>query len=111
MTGRAAALPAACGGCELGRARWHLERAVAELEQACWSWGVWADEVRELAERRLGVSAAVGFAVLEDPGYARALRLGGWFDEAAGAAETALGVAGGGAGSGVVCPCAAVKEQ
>lgn len=84
---------------------------MAELEQARWSWGVWADEVRKLAERRLGVSAAVGFAVLEDPGYARALRLGGWFDEAAGAAGVALELAGGGAGSRAVCPCAAVKEQ
>ena len=52
--------------------------------------GVWADGVCTLAEQRLEVSAP-GFAVLDDPGYARALRLGTWFDQAAAAA-------GGGAG-------------
>ena len=82
VTARAASRPAACGGCELGRARRHLERAAAELEEACLAWGVWADGVRQLAERRLGVSAAEGFAVLDDPGYARALRMGAWFDQA-----------------------------
>lgn len=109
MTGRAAARPAACGECELGRARWQLGRALAELEQARLSWGVWSDSVRKLAERRLGVSAAEGFAVLEDPGYAGALRLGGWFDDAVVAARSALEVAGGGAGA--VCPCLAAEEQ
>ena len=73
----------ACCGCELGLARGHLERAMPELEQARLAWGVWADGVRMLAERRLGVSAAGGFAVLDDPGYARALRMGAWFDQAA----------------------------
>lgn len=112
MTGLAAARAAACGGCELGRARWHLERAVAELEEARLSWGVWADGVCKLAERRLGVSAADGFAVLEDPGYARVLRAGAWFDEAVVAGQTALEVAGaGGADSGPVCPCLAAEEQ
>lgn len=109
MTARGAGRPAACGGCELGRARRHLERAAGELEEACLSWGVWADGVRKLAERRLGVSAAEGFAVLDDPGYARALRLGAWFDQAAAAAGTALGAAG--AGSLAVCPCLSAKEQ
>ena len=80
MTARGACRPAACGGCELGRARWHLERAAAELEEASLAWGVWADGVRTLAERRLGVSAAGGFAVLDDPGYARALRMGAWYE-------------------------------
>ena len=103
--------PVACGG-ELGRARWHLERAMAELEEARLSWGVWADGVRTLAERRLGASAAEGFAVLDDPGYARALRMGAWFDQAAATAGTALEAAGGaGAGLLPVCPCLSAKEQ
>ena len=103
---------AACEGCELDRARRYLDRAVAELEEACRSWGVWADGVRKLAERRLGASAAEGFAVLDDPGYAQALRMGAWFDDAAGAVRMALGAAGGGsAGSFPDCPCLAVNEQ
>lgn len=109
MTARGACRPAACGGCELGRARRHLERAAAELEEASLAWGVWADGVRTLAEQRLGVSAAGGFAVLDDPGYARALRMGAWFDQAAAAAWTALEAAG--AGLLPVCPCLSVKEQ
>jgi hypothetical protein len=112
VTARGACRPAACGGCELGRARRHLERAAAELAEACLAWGVWADGVRTLAEGRLGVSAAEGFAVLDDPGYARALRMGAWFDQAAGAAGTALEAAGGaGAGLLPVCPCRSAKEQ
>ena len=59
---------------------------MAELEQALLAWGVWADSVRKLAEQRTGVSVADGFAVLDDPEYARALRLGTWFDEAVAAA-------------------------
>jgi hypothetical protein len=105
----AAGRAAACDGCELDRARRHLERAAAELEEACLSWGVWADGVRKLAERRLGVSAAEGFAVLDDPGYARALRLGVWFDQAAVAAGAALGAAG--AGLVRVCPCLPAAGQ
>jgi hypothetical protein len=112
VTARPGGWPVACGGCELGRARRHLERAAAELEQARLSWGVWADGVRELAERRLGVSAAEGFAALEDPDYARALRLGTWFDDAIEAAGTALEAAGGdGAGSFPICPCATGEQQ
>ena len=85
---------------------------MAELEEARLSWGVWADGVRKLAERRLGVSAAEGFAVLDDPGYARALRVGAWFDDAVVAGETALEVAGaGGADCGPVCPCLAAEGQ
>jgi hypothetical protein len=85
---------------------------MAELEQARLSWGVWADEVRKLAERRLGPGAAVSLAVLDDPGYAQALRLGAWFDDAIDAGGTALGAAGGDdAGLPPVCPCVAVKEQ
>jgi hypothetical protein len=44
----------ACGGCELARARGHLEQAIAELEQARLAWGVWADGVRQLAEQATG---------------------------------------------------------
>ena len=109
MTARAAGRLAACGGCELGRAGRHLERAAAELEEARLAWGVWADGVRTLAERRQGVSAAEGFAVLDDPGYARALRMGAWFDQAAAAAGTALEAAG--AGLLPACPCLSAEEQ
>ena len=56
---------------------------MAELEEAGLWWGVWADGVRKLAERPMGGSCLVeGFAVLDDPGYAQALRLGAWFDDA-----------------------------
>lgn len=99
-------MTAACW-CELGRARRHLERAIAELEQASLAWGVWADGVRKLAEQRTGISVADGFGLLDDQDYARALRLGTWFDEAVGAAAVALEVAGaGGAALAPVCPCA-----
>jgi len=86
---------------------------VAELEEAGLWWGVWADGVRKLAERPMGGSCLVeGFAVLDDPGYAQALRLGAWFDDAARSARTALEAAGGGdAGSFRDCPCLAVNEQ
>ena len=101
----AVAGPAACP-CELGGARRHLERAIAELEQARLAWGVWADGVRKLAEQRTGISVADGFGLLDDHYYARALRMGAWFDDVARAAETALEVAGGGAAAVLpVCPC------
>jgi hypothetical protein len=86
-----AAVPVACS-CELGRARLHLGRAVAELEQARLAWGVWADGVRKLAEQRAGVSVADGVSLFDDEGYARALRMGAWFDDVAGAAAVALEV-------------------
>ena len=38
MAGRAGT--AACGGCGLSRARGHLERAAAQLEEARLAWGV-----------------------------------------------------------------------
>ena len=65
---------------------------------AGWWWPAsgWADGVRKLAERPMGGSPVGGFAVLDDPGYAQTLRLGVWFDDAAGAARTALEAAGGG---------------
>ena len=104
MTARAAG-SAACS-CELGRARRHLERAVAELVQARLAWGVWADSVRELAEQRTGVSVAGGFGLLDDDEYARALRMGAWFDEVVGAAAVALEVTGAGDAALVpVCRC------
>jgi hypothetical protein len=102
---------AACS-CELGRARRHLEHAIAELEQARLAWGVWADGIRELAEQRTGVSVAGGFGLLDDEGYARALRIGAWFDDAAGAAAVALEVTGAGdAALGPVCPCMPAGRQ
>ena len=69
---------------------------MAELEQARLAWGVWADGVRELAEQRTGTSVADGFALLDDPEYARALRLGAWFDDAVAAAGSAREAAGAG---------------
>lgn len=104
-------MAAACG-CELGRARGHLEAALAELGQARLAWGVWADEVRKLAEQRTGVSVADGFGVLEDGGYARALRMGAWFDDAVAAAGVALEVAAAGdADLFPVCGCVATERQ
>jgi hypothetical protein len=101
----AAAGAAACS-CELGRARRHLERAIAELEQARLAWGAWADGVCKLAEQRTGISVAAGFGLLDDQEYARTLRLGAWFDDAASAAAVALEVAGAGdAALAPVCPC------
>jgi hypothetical protein len=50
MAREAGEIPA-CGGCELGRARWHLVRAVAELEEARLAWSVWADDIRQPSER------------------------------------------------------------
>ncbi len=63
------------GGLE--RARGHLAAAVAELEAACRAWGVWADEVRERAEQRLGAGPADPRVCCE-PEYARALDAGRW---------------------------------
>jgi hypothetical protein len=106
-----AAGPAACS-CGLGRARRHLERAVTELEQARLAWGVWADGIRKLAEQRTGISVAGGFGLLDDEGYAAALRMGAWFDDAAGAAAAALEVAGAGdAALLLVCPCVPAGRQ
>jgi len=104
-----------CGACELGRARWRLERAVAELEEARLAWGVWADGIRQLTEQRLGTDDFLDFRVLDDPGYARALDMGTPFEEAVKSAGTALAAAGGGedlvAGGHADCLCLAVKAQ
>ena len=62
------------GGLE--RARGHLAAAVAELEAACRAWGVWADEVRERAEQRLGTGPGDP-RVCREPEYARRLMPGG----------------------------------
>jgi hypothetical protein len=85
---------------------------MAELEQARLAWGAWADGVRKLAEQRTGISVADGFALLDDPEYARALRLGGWFDDAAGAAASAREAAGtGDAGGFTACRRGPADEQ
>jgi hypothetical protein len=106
-----AAGPAACS-CELDRARRHLVRAIAELEQARVAWGVWADGVRKLAEQRTGISVADGFGLLDDLEYAAALRMGTWFDEAAGAVAVALEVTGAGDAALLpVCSCAPAGRQ
>jgi hypothetical protein len=77
----------------LDRARGHLAAAAAELEAACRAWGVWADDVRERAEERLGTGPGDP-RVCSDPEYARALDAGGPFIEAARVAATALERAG-----------------
>jgi hypothetical protein len=46
--------------CELGRARHHLERAVALLEEALLAWGCWADEIRQLCHYRWLISMMAG---------------------------------------------------
>ncbi len=75
------------GGLE--RARGHLAAAVSELEAACRAWGMWADEVRERAEQRLGTGPADPRVCCE-PEYARALDAGRPFTEAAWVAARAL---------------------
>lgn len=87
---RAGKATAAGGAGELGRARLHAERAVAELTAALQAWGLWADSVRERAERRLAVTDLDDRRVLNDPEYGRALDAGGVFAEALRAAEAAL---------------------
>ena len=77
----------------LDRARGHLAAAAVELEAAVGAWGLWADEVRERAERRLGAGPG-DLRVWGDPEYARALDAGGPFIEAARVAATALERAG-----------------
>lgn len=85
------------GGLE--RARGHLAAAVAELEAACRAWGVWADEVRERAEQRLGAGPADPRVCCE-PEYVRALEAGRPFTEAARALRASCAAAGGCAGPG-----------
>ena len=82
---------------------------MAELELARLAWGVWADGVRKLAEQRTGISVADGFALLDDPEYARALRLGAWFEDAVAAAGSAREAAG--AGCFTACRRAPADEQ
>lgn len=72
----------ACGDCELGRARRHLERAAAELRQAHVAWGCWADSVRQLTEEHYRVADFDDRRVLTDPGYGQALDIGGPAGEA-----------------------------
>lgn len=73
---------------------------------------MWADSVRKAAEALQPAVAADGFAVLDDPGYAQALRMGAWFEDAAAAVQTALEAAGGGDGGlPQGCPCRAVCGQ
>jgi hypothetical protein len=74
---------------------------------------VWADGVRKLAEQRTGISVADGFGLLDDDEYARALRMGTWFDEAADAAAVALEVVAGAgdAALGPVCRCVPAGRQ
>jgi hypothetical protein len=88
---RAGKVTAPGGAGELGRARAHAERAVAELTAAVQAWGLWADSVRERAEQRLAVTDLEDQRVLADPEYGRALDAGGVFAAALRAAEAALG--------------------
>jgi hypothetical protein len=86
----------------LEAARGHLAAAATELEAAVGAWGLWADEVRERAERRLGAGPD-DRRVWGDPEYARALDAGGPFVEAARAVATALQASGWMPGAGRVC--------
>ena len=79
------------GAGELGRARLHAERAVAELTAALQAWALWADSVRERAEQRLAVTDLEDERVLRDPEYGQALDAGGVFAGALRAAEALLG--------------------
>ena len=85
--GRAAA-PGSAG--DLGRARLHAERAVAELTAAVQAWGLWADTVRERAEQRLAVADLDDQRVLGDAEYGQALDAGGVLFEALRAAQAVL---------------------
>ena len=87
---RAGKITAPGGAGELSRARLHAERAVAELTAALQAWGLWADSVRERAERRLAVADLDDPRVLRDPEYGQALDAGGVFAAALRAAEAAL---------------------
>lgn len=87
---RAGKAPSPGGARELGRARAHAERAVAELTAALQAWGLWADSVRERAEQRLAVTDLDDQRVLSDPEYGRALDAGGMLAEALRAAEAVL---------------------
>lgn len=113
VTGHLAGKFPACGACGLSRARWHLQRAVAELAEAGLAWGCWADDMRQLAGQRLGISDPLDGRVLDDPGYGRALDMGAGYREAVTAAVAALAAAGGGEdpSGGAGCPCVAVKAQ
>jgi hypothetical protein len=94
------------GGLE--RARGHLAVAVAELDAACRAWGVWADDVREQAEMRLGADPE-DLRVLRDAEYARALDAGAPFLEAARVAMAAVAASRGGlAGPGRAGPETAI---
>jgi hypothetical protein len=84
---------------------------LAELGAAGLAWGLWADDIRQLAEQRLGVSGLLDERVLDDPGYGRALDIGGPVGTAVTAAVAALRAAGGGEDRGGVCPCTAVKAR
>jgi len=86
----------------LEAARGHLATAAAELEAAVVAWGLWADEVRARAERRLGTGPG-DRRVWGDPEYARALDAGGPFIEAARAAAAGLQASGWAPGAGQVC--------
>lgn len=77
----------------LDAARAHLATAAAELEAVVGAWGVWADEVRERAERRLGTGPG-DRRVWGDPEFARALDAGGPFIEAVRAVAAALQASG-----------------
>ena len=77
----------------LGAARSHLAAAAAELEAAVGAWGLRADEIRERAERRMGLGPCDP-QVRDDVQYARALEAGCPFIEAARAVTAAMKAAG-----------------
>jgi hypothetical protein len=87
---RAGKVTAPGGAGELGRARLHAERAVAELTAALQAWGLGAGSVRARAEQGLAGQARGDPRVLSDPEYGRALDAGGVLAEALRAAEAVL---------------------
>ena len=87
---RAGKVAAPGGAGDLGRARLHAERTVAELTAALQAWGLWAGSVRERGERRLAVTDLDDPRVLSDPEYGQALDAGGVIAEALRAAGAVL---------------------
>ncbi len=70
----------------------HLERAFLELAEAHLIWGCWADEVRQQAEKRLGMGSA-DEEVTDDPEYGAALDAGLPYSDAMTAVADALAAA------------------
>lgn len=74
-------------------ARHHLEKAFLELDAAHLIWGVWADDVRQQVEKRLGAvlgDDAGDDQVRDDPEYGAALDAGKPYSDALATAAHSL---------------------